>query len=374
VKFLAAGVIATSLLSMSAWSATKVACVGNSITYGMGLSDQGKQCYPARLQDSLGSSYQTSNFGVSARTLLKNGDLPYWKESAYTNSQSFAPNIVVIELGTNDSKLGLNWRPHGSEFVSDYKAFVDSYAKLATKPRIWLCYCPPANNPSYDMYDTTLVKQVNPKIREVALAKGVGLIDLHTAMSGSGLFQSDNVHPNPTGAAKMASIIKALIAAPLKTLSPTAALSNNSLQAPASAGYQWYRNDTLLAGETSQSVPLQIKGVYKASLKLETGSESRVVTQSFEYTASGILDRSVGRRVRIGAGFGSLRIESEEVLPARLAVEVRDLSGSVVLRRNVVAEGKAVELRGWDPAVRKIGLVRVSGAGIEQTGIVILGD
>lgn len=371
---LATGLIATTMLSIPVGAATKVACVGNSITYGMGIPDQPRQSYPARLQDSLGASYTTSNFGVSARTLLKNGDLPYWKEQAYTNSMSFAPNIVVIELGTNDSKLGLNWRPHGKEFVADYKAFVDSYAKLATKPKIWLCLCPPANNPSWDMYDTTLVRQVNPKILEVALAKGVGVIDLHTHMSNSAWFQSDKVHPNATGAARMASVIKALIAAPPKTLGATLALTNNELRAPTAAGYQWYRNDTMLAGETNSYIPLRAKGVYKASLKVEAGSESRVVTQSFDYTASGVLERSAGPVLHIGASRGVLRIESEGDLPATMSIEVRDLSGAVALRRELRGSGRFVEVRDAALAGRGVGLVRVSGAGIEKTEIVLMGD
>lgn len=374
LRCLATGLIATTLLSIPAGAATKVACVGNSITYGMGIPDQPRQSYPARLQDSLGSAYTTSNFGVSARTLLKNGDLPYWKERAYTNSLSFAPDIVVIELGTNDSKLGLNWRPHGKEFVADYKAFVDSYAKLASKPKIWLCLCPPANNPSWDMYDTTLVRQVNPKILEVALAKGVGLIDLHTGMSGGGLFQGDNVHPNATGAIKMASIVKSLIAAPPKTLGATLALTNNNLHAPTAAGYQWYRNDTLLVGETANYTPLRIPGTYKASLKLEAKSESRVITQPFVYNASGILDRPVGGAFRIAVTGGVLRVESAGDLPGELSIEVRDVAGVSVLRRDVHTSGASMEIGGIGAAPRGIYLVRVKGPGLDLTENVILGN
>ena len=34
----------------------KVACVGNSITYGIGVSDPDKESYPARLQQMLGDT------------------------------------------------------------------------------------------------------------------------------------------------------------------------------------------------------------------------------------------------------------------------------------------------------------------------------
>src|SRR5262245_57930852 len=107
---------AFSLLSVSA-APIKIACVGDSITEGAGLSNPSTQSYPARLQKLLGTNYNVRNFGVSGRTLLKKGDFPYWKEAAYTNSHTLNPDIVIIQLGTNDSKPQ-NWR-YGTNFVAD---------------------------------------------------------------------------------------------------------------------------------------------------------------------------------------------------------------------------------------------------------------
>src|SRR3954471_14932652 len=120
----------------------KVACVGDSITEGTFLSNPALESYPARL----GKLYSTSefvvrNFGVSGRTLLKQGDFPYWKETAFTNSQTFGPDIVVIQLGTNDGKP-YNWR-YGTNFISDYKAMVALYQNLPSAPKLYLCApCP----------------------------------------------------------------------------------------------------------------------------------------------------------------------------------------------------------------------------------------
>src|SRR4051812_38761214 len=108
--------LALSLLCASA-NPVKVACVGDSITEGAGLTTPATQSYPARLQQLLGTNYLVKNYGVGGRTLLKQGDFPYWKEPAFTNSHTFGPNIVIIQLGTNDSKPQ-NWR-FGTNFVSD---------------------------------------------------------------------------------------------------------------------------------------------------------------------------------------------------------------------------------------------------------------
>ena len=48
----------------------KVACVGNSITYGIGVSDPDKESYPARLQQMLGEGYTVERFGKPGATLL----------------------------------------------------------------------------------------------------------------------------------------------------------------------------------------------------------------------------------------------------------------------------------------------------------------
>ena len=55
----------------------KVACVGDSITYGHGVSGWAKNNYPAKLQEILGDGYHVQNFGHSGRTLSPDGDQPY---------------------------------------------------------------------------------------------------------------------------------------------------------------------------------------------------------------------------------------------------------------------------------------------------------
>src|ERR1041384_7347597 len=91
-------------LAVSAQDVTRVACVGDSITFGSGVVGRESNSYPAVLQHFLGNKFEVRNFGVSGATLLKKGDKPYWKEHAFTNATAFKPNIVVIKLGTNDSK------------------------------------------------------------------------------------------------------------------------------------------------------------------------------------------------------------------------------------------------------------------------------
>ena len=91
-------------LHASAQKRTKVACVGNSITYGYTLPERETQAYPARLQQMLGDAYQVGNFGKSGATLLNRGHRPYMQQEEYRKAMAFAGDIVVIHLGINDTE------------------------------------------------------------------------------------------------------------------------------------------------------------------------------------------------------------------------------------------------------------------------------
>ena len=67
----------------------KVACIGNSITYGYGLPDRATQSYPVQLQKMLGESYQVENFGKSGATLLNKGHRPYMQQDEYHRSPDY---------------------------------------------------------------------------------------------------------------------------------------------------------------------------------------------------------------------------------------------------------------------------------------------
>ncbi|MDF7807745.1 GDSL-type esterase/lipase family protein [Pontiellaceae bacterium B12219] len=133
-----------SIASFSAEKAApvKVACVGDSITFGAKIKDRTTNSYPAQLNELLGDQYTVKNFGNSGSTLLKNGNKPYWKQKAYTDALAFNPDIVIIKLGTNDSKPE-NWA-HKAEYIPDYVELIETFQALESNPTIWICYPVPA--------------------------------------------------------------------------------------------------------------------------------------------------------------------------------------------------------------------------------------
>lgn len=189
-----------SSLSVLAQSKTKVACVGNSITEGAALAP-GKK-YPEVLQQLLGEGYEVKNFGVGGRTLLKKGDHPYWNEKAYRDALEWQPDIVVIKLGTNDSKPQ-NWR-WGNEFQQDYIQFVNAFKQKGSKPQIYLCYPIPVFETRWGITDSIVKNAIVPQVKKVARKTGSKTINLYKPFTGKKELTYDGVHPNAEGAALLA--------------------------------------------------------------------------------------------------------------------------------------------------------------------------
>lgn len=186
--------------------AIRVACIGNSITDGFGIDMAEQNGYPAQLQRLLGSDYYVRNFGVSGRTMLNKGDAPYQREPAWQHAQAFRPDIVVLKLGTNDSKPE-NWQ-HGKDFANDLQQMVDALRANGNNPRIVLCTPIPAFKPTWNINDSVIVNGIIPVLNKVAKKNKLQVIDLHSLYANDGdKMLSDGIHPDAKGARRMAELI-----------------------------------------------------------------------------------------------------------------------------------------------------------------------
>lgn len=191
--------------------AVRVACIGNSITFGAGIRNRSRDSYPSVLARMLGDSYWVKNFGVSARTMLNKGDHPYMNEPAYKNALAFNPNIVVIKLGTNDSK-SFNWK-YKADFMKDAQTMIDAFKGLPSQPNIYLCYPSKAYLTGDGINDDIISKEIIPMIKKLAKKNDLSVIDLHTAMDGMPELFPDRIHPNEKGAQVMAKAVYQSISA-----------------------------------------------------------------------------------------------------------------------------------------------------------------
>lgn len=185
--------------------AVRVACIGNSITFGAGIRNRSRDSYPSVLARMLGDSYWVKNFGVSACTMLNKGDHPYMNEPAYKNALAFNPNIVVIKLGTNDSK-SFNWK-YKADFMKDAQTMIDAFKGLPSQPKIYLCYPSKAYLTGDGINDDIISKEIIPMIKKLAKKNDLSVIDLHTAMDGMPELFPDRIHPNEKGAQVMAKAV-----------------------------------------------------------------------------------------------------------------------------------------------------------------------
>ena len=185
----------------------KVACIGDSITWGFTLLNPWKQSFPALLQEKLGDGYEVRNFGYNDASARFDADTPYVTKRVYRESLEWAPDIVLLMLGTNDTKTR-NWDPE--IFRRDYRRIIDSYRSLPSRPRVILIapirIFPIMGIPILGVHPDTLEEGVRPAIRETAEAEGLELVDLYDLFSDT-VYCRDGVHPQRKGAQMLADTI-----------------------------------------------------------------------------------------------------------------------------------------------------------------------
>lgn len=183
---------------------TKVACIGDSITEGYGLNNQAATSYPQVLSQLLGNRYSVLNSGRSATALQKRADFPYWISKEFANVFVYKPQLIVISLGTNDTKP---YNRSKGSFEADYRALIDTLMTIKPRPTLFLCKPVPVFETTWGINDSCLVNLVCPTVDKLAKEMRLHVIDLYTPMKSCGSDFPDHIHPNERGAARIAHIV-----------------------------------------------------------------------------------------------------------------------------------------------------------------------
>ena len=185
----------------------RVACIGDSITWGFTLLNPWRHSYPALLQEKLGPEYEVRNFGYNDAAVRLDADTPYVSKRVYQESLKWHPDIVLLMLGTNDTKTR-NWDP--DVFRRDYRRIVESYQTLPSAPRIVLIapirIFHVLGKPILGVHPETMEEGVRPAIREIAAGTGLEIVDLRDLFVDS-RYCRDGVHPQRLGARLLADAI-----------------------------------------------------------------------------------------------------------------------------------------------------------------------
>lgn len=186
----------------------RVACVGNSITYGAGIENRERDAYPAQLQRMLGEGYVVGNFGKSGTTLLNKGHRPYIGQEEFQQALTFAGDVVVIHLGINDTDPR-DWPNYRDYFVRDYLALIDSFRVVNPKARILVARMTPITycHSRFESGTRDWHEQIQQAIERVAELAGAQLIDFHAPLYPYPFMLPDAVHPTAEGAGILAQTV-----------------------------------------------------------------------------------------------------------------------------------------------------------------------
>lgn len=186
-------------------SPLKVACVGNSITYGMTLANPATDSYPAQLQPLLGDKYRVERFGRNGATLLRKGHRPYVADPIFTEALAFSPDILVVHLGVNDTDPR-NFPHYGDDFAPDYLALIDSFRVRNPNVRVIMANLSPILSQHYRYRSGTRAWRDSLRILIPQIAKSAGAetVDFGEALRDYPNLIPDGIHPNKEGASHLA--------------------------------------------------------------------------------------------------------------------------------------------------------------------------
>ena len=211
--FLASWMLLMSLsVAIGQTTKIKVACVGDSVTYGTGIEDRDNNSYPAQLQKMLGETYLVGNFGKPGATLLSKGHRPYFKQEQFTDAMNFHGDIAIVHLGLNDTDPR-NWPNYRDEFHRDYSALLDSLRKSNPKVRIIMALTSPITHAHKRFASSTRVwhEQIQEELKRISKIEGIELIDFHTPLYNRPDLLPDSIHPNAEGAGLIAQTVYSAI-------------------------------------------------------------------------------------------------------------------------------------------------------------------
>lgn len=186
----------------------KVACVGDSITYGTNSTDPSMQNYPVYLQRMLGYDYYVEKYGAPSHSLIETDTQSFLKHEYFQKSRSAKPNVVIVMLGTNDCRTQKwedsaykDWSdPARKEaFLTAGQKLIDAYRKANSDVQIIFSTCPTVPQDQWLGTDWTarIKRYGNPAIKTLANSNGCPVIDIFTySEQHPEMFEGgDGLHP-----------------------------------------------------------------------------------------------------------------------------------------------------------------------------------
>ena len=197
----------------------KVACVGDSITYGTGATKQATASYPAQLQKLLDSGFsgkfEVTNYGHAGAFIAdfertNASTLRYCFTDEYAKLRKAKPDVVIMMLGINDIGYISN-DAACEELVEAYCDLIGDIKGMKSNPLVFVC-TPLVRTTAYSSYLNC--EALRNAVVEAANRQGVYVIDTYNITKeyySSALYESDGLHPNNAGYQYLANTINSAI-------------------------------------------------------------------------------------------------------------------------------------------------------------------
>ena len=245
----------------------KVACIGDSITYGAAIEDREHFAYPVQLQALLGGNYLVGNFGHNGATLLKKGHNPYDKLEVCKQAINFAADVYVIHLGVNDTDPR-DWPNYRDDFVGDYLDLINSFRRANPNARIIIALLSPLADRHHRFMSGTKQwhEDIQEAIKVVTETAGCELIDFHSPLYPYPWHIPDAIHPDEVGYGMLAKVVYSAITGDYGGLSVSPLYSDNMVLQR--------RKPLAISGtaDAGDKVTVKLGGT---TLKAETGLDGR---------------------------------------------------------------------------------------------------
>lgn len=192
----------------------KIACIGDSLTYGHAWHNES---YPVYLQEKLKSDYKVENFGINGVSITgyggswNNYECRYLKQSELTRCIEYKPDIIFIMLGSNDAN---NWNSARTIYKDEYNALLDKlFDELGDIEIVIMTSLPTVDGNSFNIPSAKITNDVVPLQKEVADDYNLDIIDTNQYFRDKKgdefkkLYRDDGVHLSIEGAKYLANYL-----------------------------------------------------------------------------------------------------------------------------------------------------------------------
>lgn len=200
---------------------TRIGCIGDSITQGVGSSAADRFAYPAQLARFLWKDAIVLNFGNSGKTMRNDLNDAFVKTQTYTDALNAAADVDIftVMLGTNDSNRDRNWNDNSTKQYMDSCRLLFENLSARNSDITFVI----ANCPAYFGADgfgsakvRSLQKQLVTDMNEAGFK--TEFFDMYTPTRQMREYFPDTLHPNDMGHMKMAEVFSKALA---EIISPT---------------------------------------------------------------------------------------------------------------------------------------------------------